>query len=103
MKSSCSRGAGAANVAVTIADLLSDIIVYCRSEALKYGLSLETVLDIIVYSNESKLGADGKPVYQGFQPPQSQYRTLDRPPTHVETIVILATACIHGESPQKCA
>ena len=51
------------DVAVAIADLLGDIIVYCRSEALKYGLPLEEVLDVIMDSNESKLGADGKPIY----------------------------------------
>ena len=51
------------DIAVAIADLLGDIIVYCRSEALKYGLPLEEVLDIIMDSNESKLGADGKPIY----------------------------------------
>ena len=50
-------------VAVAIADVLGDIIVYCRSEALKYGLPLEDVLDVIMDSNESKLGADGKPIY----------------------------------------
>lgn len=58
------RKQGAAvDIAVAIADLLGDIIVYCRSEALKYGLPLEEVLDIIMDSNESKLGADGKPIY----------------------------------------
>ena len=46
-----------------IADLLGDVIVYCRSEALKYGLPLEDVLDVIMDSNESKLGADGNPIY----------------------------------------
>lgn len=50
-------------VQVAIADLLGDIIVYCRSEAMKYGIPLEEVLDIIMDSNESKLGADGKPIY----------------------------------------
>jgi len=50
-------------IAVAIADLLGDIVVYCRSEALKYGLPLEEVLDIIMDSNESKLGTDGKPIY----------------------------------------
>jgi len=57
------EGATAADVAVAIADVLGDIIVYCRSEALKYGLPLEEVLDVIMDSNESKLGADGKPIY----------------------------------------
>ena len=51
------------DIAVAIADVLGDIIVYCRSEALKYGLPLEEVLDVIMDSNESKLGADGKPIY----------------------------------------
>ena len=56
-------GADPMDIAVAIADLLGDIVVYCRSEALKYGLPLEEVLDIIMDSNESKLGADGSPIY----------------------------------------
>ncbi|HEY1077377.1 MAG TPA: pyrophosphatase [Fontimonas sp.] len=56
-------GANPLDIAVAIADLLGDIIVYCRSEALKYGLPLEAVLDLIMDSNESKLGADGNPIY----------------------------------------
>ncbi len=57
------NGAAAADIAVAIADLLGDIMVYCRSEALKYGLPLEEVLDIIMDSNESKLDANGAPIY----------------------------------------
>ena len=57
------NGGASLDVAVAIADLLGDIMVYCRSEALKYGLPLEEVLDVIMDSNESKLGADGKPIY----------------------------------------
>ena len=56
-------GADATEVLTAIADLLGDVIVYCRSEALKYGLPLEDVLDVIMDSNESKLGADGNPIY----------------------------------------
>ena len=56
-------GASKRDVLVAIADLLGDVIVYCRSEALKYGLPLEDVLSIIMDSNESKLGADGRPIY----------------------------------------
>ena len=56
-------GGSAVDIAVSVADLLGDIMVYCRSEALKYGLPLEDVLDLIMDSNESKLGADGKPIY----------------------------------------
>lgn len=57
------KGADQAEVLTAIADLLGDVIVYCRSEALKYGLPLEEVLDVIMDSNESKLGADGNPIY----------------------------------------
>ncbi len=57
------NGAAPAEVLTAMADLLGDVIVYCRSEALKYGLPLEEVLDVIMDSNESKLGADGKPIY----------------------------------------
>lgn len=56
-------GAPKLDVAVAVADLLGDVIVYCRSEALKYGIPLEAVLDLIMDSNASKLGADGKPIY----------------------------------------
>lgn len=48
---------------VAIADVLGDIVVYCRSEAMKYGIPLEAVLDIIMDSNESKLDANGNPIY----------------------------------------
>jgi predicted HAD superfamily Cof-like phosphohydrolase len=57
------NGGATIDIAVAVADLLGDIMVYCRSEALKYGLPLEEVLDVIMDSNESKLGADGKPIY----------------------------------------
>ena len=79
------RGAGKADLAVAIADLLGDVIVYCRSEALKYGIPLEAVLDIIMDSNASKLGADGKPIYDangkflkgpGYWKPEPKIREL---------------------------
>ena len=57
------NGAAAIDIAVALADLLGDIMVYCRSEALKYGLPLEEVLDVIMDSNESRLGRDGNPIY----------------------------------------
>ncbi|WP_426398205.1 pyrophosphatase [Ralstonia sp. R-29] len=59
----CERNAEPIDVLVAVADLLGDVIVYCRSEALKYGIPLEEVLSVIMDSNESKLGADGKPIY----------------------------------------
>jgi len=46
-----------------ISDVLGDLVVYIRSEATKYGIGLEETLDIIMKSNFSKLGEDGKPIY----------------------------------------
>lgn len=55
-------GAEPTDVLVALADLLGDIIVYCRSEAMKWGIPLEEVLDIIMDSNESKLDENGQPI-----------------------------------------
>lgn len=46
-----------------LADLLGDIQVYCASEMRKFGLPQDEVLQVIMESNFSKLGADGKPLY----------------------------------------
>lgn len=46
-----------------LADLLGDIQVYCASEMAKFGLPLDGVQSIIMQSNFSKMGADGKPIY----------------------------------------
>ena len=59
----CENNSEAIDVLVAVADLLGDVIVYCRSEALKFGIPLEDVLSVIMDSNESKLGIDGKPIY----------------------------------------
>lgn len=48
---------------VPLADLLADIIVYCASEAVRWGIPLPAVLKIIMESNFSKLGADGNPIF----------------------------------------
>lgn len=78
-------GADPLDLAVAIADLLGDVVVYCRSEALKYGLPLEAVLEVIMDSNASKLGADGKPIYDangkflkgpGYWKPEPKIRAL---------------------------
>lgn len=55
--------AEAIDVLVDLADWLGDIQVYCASEMAKYGLPLNLVLNTIMQSNFSKLGADGKPIY----------------------------------------
>jgi len=46
-----------------IADLLGDLQVYCASEMRKYGLDNSVILSLIMASNMSKLGADGKAIY----------------------------------------
>ena len=55
--------AGTLEVLTMLADLLGDIQVYCASEMRKFGLPQDEVLAIIMQSNFSKLGADGKPIY----------------------------------------
>ncbi len=59
------HGSGKAELEVLtmLADLLGDVQVYCASEMAKFGLPLNGVLAIIMQSNFSKLGADGKPIY----------------------------------------
>lgn len=52
-----------AQILTDVADWLGDIVVYCASEARRWGVPLNHVLDIIMESNFSKLGADGKPIY----------------------------------------
>lgn len=47
---------------VDMADILGDIIVYCASEALRWQIPLPQVLEVIMASNFSKLGEDGKPI-----------------------------------------
>lgn len=50
-------------ILTSLSDWLGDMIWYIRSEATKYGLDIDKTLDIIKESNFSKLGADGKPIY----------------------------------------
>ncbi len=50
-------------VLTQLADWFGDMVVYIASEARKYGIPLARVVEIIMDSNFSKLGADGKPLY----------------------------------------
>lgn len=49
-----------------IADVTADLQVFCASEQMKFGLPSDDVMDIVMESNFSKLGADGKPIYDDF-------------------------------------
>lgn len=59
------RGKSELEVLTELADWLGDMQVYCASEMIKFGLDNDKVLDIIMESNMSKLGEDGKPIKDG--------------------------------------
>jgi predicted HAD superfamily Cof-like phosphohydrolase len=46
-----------------MSDWLGDIVVYCASEAKRWGLPLDEILNVIMQSNFSKLDANGEPIY----------------------------------------
>ena len=46
-----------------MSDWLGDIVVYCASEARRWGIPLQEVLAVIMDSNFSKLDENGKPIY----------------------------------------
>ena len=50
-------------VLTELADWLGDLQVYCASEMRKFGLPVNETLAIIMASNMSKMGEDGKPIY----------------------------------------
>ena len=52
-----------AGVMAELADWHGDMIIYCHTHAAKFGLPMDEILDVIMESNFSKLGADGKPIY----------------------------------------
>lgn len=79
------NGTPAIEALTMLADLLGDIQVYCASEMAKFGLPLDQTLAIIMQSNFSKLGADGKPIYDergkvmkgpGYWKPEPKIRAL---------------------------
>lgn len=46
-----------------LADLLGDLIVYCASEMVRFGIPIQDTLRIIMDSNFSKLDEKGNPIY----------------------------------------
>lgn len=73
-------------VLVDIADWLADMVVYIRSEAMKFGIPLEAVQQVVMASNFSKLPSDGIPVHDengkflkdmtNYVPPEDAIYTL---------------------------
>ena len=51
------------DILTSLSDWLGDIIVYAASEARRAGIPLGPVLKVLMDSNFSKLGEDGKPIY----------------------------------------
>lgn len=49
-------------ILTSISDWLGDMVVYITNEATKHGIDLGETLKIIMQSNFSKLGLDGKPI-----------------------------------------
>ena len=81
------RKAGAGDppeeILTALADWLGDIQVYCASEMRKFGLDNSVILGLIMASNRSKLGRDGRPIYDDrskvmkgpdFFPPEPEIR-----------------------------
>lgn len=69
------------DILTDIADWLGDVQVYCASEMTRFGISNDAVLKIIMQSNFSKLGPDGKPIHDArgkvlkgpnFYPPEGK-------------------------------
>lgn len=60
---SIDSGATEIDILTELADWLGDLQVYCASEMAKFGLDNDIVLGVIMESNMSKLGPDGKPIY----------------------------------------
>lgn len=50
-------------VMADLSDWLGDLVVYAITEGGRWGLPMASVLHTIMESNFSKLGADGKPIY----------------------------------------
>jgi hypothetical protein len=53
-------GVGEDEIITDIADWLADLTIYVRSEAMKYGIDLETVTRLVMASNFTKVGKEPK-------------------------------------------
>jgi len=47
-----------------VADLMTDLVVYAQSEMVKWGIPISEVFELVMASNASKMGPDGKPIIQ---------------------------------------
>lgn len=93
---------------VEFADLLGDIVVYCFSEAARHDIPLFAVLAVIMSSNFTKLGVDGKPIKDengkflkgpNFVPPEPAIENILRTVRRLPTIAINYQSATTPESP----
>ena len=69
---------------MALADWLGDLMIYAASEMRRFGIPVEKTLSIIMDSNFSKLGADGKPIIKNgkvtkgphFQAPEPKLKAM---------------------------
>ena len=100
------------DVLVEMADLLGDVCVYCNSEAVKYGIPLDQVLEIIMDSNKSKLDENGNPIYDaagkvlkgpGYWRPEKKIKELLEALRNKKEIVEVDEAAKYFEKTQESA
>lgn len=70
---------------VAYADCLADIVIYCTSEARRWGIPIVPILHVVIDSQDSKL-VDGEPIYNkegskfikgpNFQPPEENIHNI---------------------------
>jgi NTP pyrophosphatase (non-canonical NTP hydrolase) len=78
---------------INYADTLADIVVYCMTEAVRWGIPFEPILHAVIDSQRSKL-VEGKPLWA---PDKSKYlKGPDFAPPEPEIAAILTKAEFYG-------
>jgi len=81
----CSEKQDIVDISTDIADWLHDIVIYCLSEARKYGFDSQAILHKIIDSNESKLDENGNAIFDkngkvlkgpNFFPPEPEIKKI---------------------------
>jgi predicted HAD superfamily Cof-like phosphohydrolase len=75
------------DILTELADLLGDLVVYCHSEAVKYGIPLDQVLRIIMQSNFSKLPDNGVPIYDERGKFQKDPKNYWKPESRIKSML----------------
>jgi predicted HAD superfamily Cof-like phosphohydrolase len=78
-----------------LADWFGDIIVYCTSEARRYGIPIDKVLEVIMQSNFSKLAADDTPII--FEGKVQKGPNYWKPEPKIKEVLMLEYHTTHSE------